>query len=445
MNAMADVTVIKTAAETGLAQAFAQARSRLPGGDAVDAQRAAAFELFAKAGLPHRRVEEWKYTDLRALMREAKPLASPPDAAAKARAKTAGAILGDVESRRLVFVDGAFVPELSDVAALEPGLTIKSLAAALAAEDRVLNAHLGKLAPASDVAVALNTALMGDGAVIAIAAGATIERPLHLVFVASQKPAATFTRSLVIVEAGARAMLIESHEGPSGGDYQVNAALELFVGDRAHVDHVKIIGEGADALHVSTLAAAIGGKARFNTFTFTTGGAVVRNQLFLNFDGEDTVAGIRGATLIRGKEHADTTLVANHIARGCQSREMFKTVLDGEAHGVFQGRIIVKPGAQKTDAKMMTQALLLSERAEADNKPELEIFADDVQCGHGATAGALDEELKFYLMARGIPEAEAESLLIQAFLGEAVEGIEHAGLREALMEAVAAWLKARSA
>jgi Fe-S cluster assembly protein SufD len=445
MNAMTDVTVIKTAAETGLAQAFAQARPRLPGGDAVDAQRAAAFDLFAKAGLPHRRVEEWKYTDLRALMREAKPLASPPDAAAKARAKTAGAILGDVESRRIVFVDGAFVPELSDVAALEPGLTIKSLAAALAAEDAALNAHLGKLAPASDVAVALNTALMGDGAVIGIAAGATIERPLHLVFVASQKPAATFTRSLVVVESGARAMLIESHEGPPGSDYQVNAALELFVGDRAHVDHVKIIGEGADALHVSTLAATIGGKARFNTFTFTTGGAVVRNQLFLNFDGGDTVAGIRGATLIKGKEHADTTLVANHIAHGCQSREMFKTVLDGEAHGVFQGRIIVKPGAQKTDAKMMTQALLLSERAEADNKPELEIFADDVQCGHGATAGALDEELKFYLMARGIPGAEAESLLIQAFLGEAVEGIEHAGLREALMEAVAAWLKARGA
>jgi Fe-S cluster assembly protein SufD len=445
MNAMADVTVIKTAAETGLAQAFAQARSRLPGGDAVDAQRAAAFDLFAKAGLPHRRVEEWKYTDLRTLMREAKPLAAAPDAAAKAQAKTAGAILGDVESRRLVFVDGAFVPELSDIAALEPGLTIKSLASALAAEDPALHTHLGKLAPATDVAVALNTALMGDGAVIAIAAGATIERPLHLIFVASDRPAATFVRSLVVVEEGARAMLIETHEGPPRSDYQVNAALELFVGDRAHVDHVKIIGEGTDALHVSTLAAAIGAKARFNTFTFTTGGAVVRNQLFLNFDGEDTVAGIRGATLVKGKEHADTTLVANHIARGCQSREVFKTVLDGEAHGVFQGRIIVKPGAQKTDAKMMTQALLLSERAEADNKPELEIFADDVQCGHGATAGALDEELKFYLMARGIPAADAEALLIQAFLGEAVEGIEHAGLREALMEAVAAWLKARGA
>jgi len=439
----AEVAIIKTAAETALAQAFSQARGRLPGDGAVAAQRAAAFDVFAKAGLPHRRIEDWKYTDLRALMREAKPLAAPPDAAAKARAKTAGALLGDVETRRLVFVDGAFVAELSDVAALEPGLSVGSLAAALSAGDPTLAAHLGKLAPVSDAAVALNTALMGDGAVIRIASGSTIERPIHLLFVASDKPAATFMRSLVVVEEGARAMVIESHEGPAGSDYQVNAALEIFVGDEAHVDHVKIIGEGADALHVSTLAAAIGARARFNAFTFTAGGAVVRNQLFLKFDGEDTVAGIRGATLIKGRQHADTTLVADHVARGCQSREVFKTVLDGEAHGVFQGRIIVRPHAQKTDAKMMTRALLLSERAEADNKPELEIFADDVQCGHGATAGALDDELKFYLMARGIPQAEAEALLIRAFLGEAIEGIEHAGLREALMDAVVAWLEAR--
>ena len=205
--------------------------------------------------------------------------------------------------------------------------------------------------------MALNTALMGDGAVIRIGAGSTTERPLHLIFVASEKPAATFVRSLVVVEQGARAMLIESHEGPAGSEYQVNAALELFVGDGAHVDHVKLIGEGADALHVSTLAAAIGGKARFNAFTFTTGGAVVRNQLFLRFDGEETVAGIRGASLLNGRQHADTTLVATHIARGCQSRELFKTVLDDEAHGVFQGHIIVRQGAQQTDAKMMTQAL----------------------------------------------------------------------------------------
>ena len=444
MNVMAEVKVIKTAAETALAHSFAQARPHLPGGTEIAKERAAAFDVFVRVGLPHRRVEEWKYTDLRALMRDAKPLASPPDAQAKARAKNAGALIGDVEARRLVFVDGAFVPELSDTAALEQGLTVGSLAAALIGNDADLTAHLGKLAPASDVAVALNTALMGDGAVIRVGAGATIERPLHLVFTASDKPAASFVRSLMIVEQGARVMLVESHEGPAGSDYQVNAALELFVADKAHVDHVKIIGEGAEALHVSTLAAAIGAKARFNSFTFTIGGAVVRNQLFLKFDGEGTVANIRGATLLKGRQHADTTLVANHIARGCQSREVFKSVLDDEAHGVFQGRIVVRQGAQQTDAKMMTRALLLSERAEADNKPELEIFADDVQCGHGATAGALDDDLKFYLMARGIPAAEAEALLIQAFLGEAVEGIEHAGLREALMDQVAAWVKARA-
>jgi len=215
------------------------------------------------------------------------------------------------------------------------------------------------------------------------------------------------------------------------------------VGDEAHVDHVKLISEGAQALHVSTLLGAIGAHARFNNFTFTTGGAVVRNQIFLRFGGEETVAGIRGATLLAGKQHADTTLVIEHASVGCQSRELFKSVLDGQSHNVFQGKIIVERGAQKTDAKMMTQALLLSERAEADNKPELEIFADDVQCGHGATAGALDENLLFYLKSRGIPQKEAESLLIQSFVGEAIEGIEHAGLREALMEQVVAWLRAR--
>ena len=440
----AEVTPIKTAAETALAQVFAQARSGLPGDDAVAAQRKAAFDVFAKEGLPHRRVEEWKYTDLRALMRDAKPLASPPDATAKAAATSAAAPLRDIEARRLVFVDGAFVAELSDTAAPESGLSVRSLAQALTDGDPTVAAHLGKIAPAGNVAVALNTALMGDGAVIRIAAGSTIDRPLHLLFVTSGKPVATFLRSLIVVEPRARAMVIESHEGPTGSDYQVNAALELFVGDNAHVDHVKIVTEGAEALHVSTLAAAVGAHARFNTFTFTAGGAVVRNQLFLKFDGEGTVAGIRGATLLKGRQHADTTLVADHAARDCQSREVFKTVLDDEGHGVFQGRIIVRQHAQKTDAKMMTQALLLSDRAEADNKPELEIFADDVQCGHGATAGALDDELKFYLMARGIPSADAESLLIQAFLGEAVEGIEHAGLREALMDSVAAWLAGRS-
>jgi Fe-S cluster assembly protein SufD len=438
----AEIRPIKTAAETALAANFVAARRALPGAGAVAALREDAFARFESDGLPHRRVEEWKYTDLRALMREARPLAGVPDAAAIGRARDAGALLASIEPRRIVFVDGAFAPELSDLAGLEAGLTIRSLGEALAAGDPQVAAHLGKVVPTNDVAVALNTAFMGDGAVMHVAAGAALARPIHLVFAnAGGEPAAVFIRSLVVIERGARAMLVESHEG--SGEHQVNTALELVVGDEAHVDHVKITGAGAGALHISTLMASIGAHARFNEFLFTAGAAVVRNQLFVRFDGEGTIAGIRGASLLKGRQHADTTLVADHAVAGCTSRETFKSVLDQEGRGVFQGKIIVRPHAQQTDAKMATHALLLSDMAEADNKPELEIFADDVQCGHGATSGDLDEDLLFYLKARGIPAKEAEALLIQAFVGEAVEGIEHAGLRDALMNQVAAWLAAR--
>jgi Fe-S cluster assembly protein SufD len=438
----AEIRPIKTAAESALAANFVAARRALPGAGAVAALREDAFARFESDGLPHRRVEEWKYTDLRALMREARPLAGVPDAAAMARARDAGALLASIEARRIVFVDGAFAPELSDLAGLEAGLTIRSLGEALAAGDPQVAAYLGKVVPTNDIAVALNTAFMGDGAVIHVAAGAALARPIHLVFAnAGGEPAAVFIRSLVVIERGARAMLVESHEG--SGEHQVNTALELVVGDEAHVDHVKITGAGAGALHISTLMASIGAHARFNEFLFTAGAAVVRNQLFVRFDGEGTIAGIRGASLLKGHQHADTTLVADHAVAGCTSRETFKSVLDEEGRGVFQGKIIVRPHAQQTDAKMATHALLLSDMAEADNKPELEIFADDVQCGHGATSGDLDEDLLFYLKARGIPAKEAEALLIQAFVGEAVEGIEHAGLRDALMDQVAAWLAAR--
>ncbi len=440
----AEIGPIKTAAETALAETFAAARRALPGAASVAALREDAFRRFETDGLPHRRIEDWKYTDLRALMREAKPLAGAPDAAAKARAASAAAARAWIEARRLLFVDGAFVPELSDLADLEAGLTIRSLAETLAAGDPQITAHLGKVAPTGDVAVALNTAFMGDGAVIHVAAGAALARPIHLVFInAGSEPAAVFIRSLVVIERGARAMVVETHGGAGAGQHQVNAALELKVGDEAHVDHVKITGAGAGALHVSTLMAAIGAHARFNEFLFTAGADVVRNQLFVRFAGEGTIAGIRGASLLRGRQHADTTLLADHAVGGCTSRQVFKSVLDQESHGVFQGKIVVRPRAQKTDAKMATHALLLSDTAEAVNKPELEIFADDVQCGHGATSGALDQDLLFYLGARGIPAKEAEALLIQAFVGEAVEGIEHAGLRDALMDQVVAWLKRR--
>jgi len=439
-----EIKPMKTAAEAALAEAFAAVRATLPGDRRIAERRSAAFQSFDARGLPHRRVEEWKYTDLRALIREAKPLASAPDAQAKQRAKDAGGLLAGIGARRITFVDGAFVAELSDLTALEPGLSIVPMAKALAEGDPLVASRLGAIVPTDDVAVALNTAFMGDGALVRIDRDAKLERPIHLVFVfGSDSASAMFTRSLVVAEEGAQATLIESHEGPDGIDYQVNTALELFVGDRAHVDHVKIGTEGARAIHVSTLMASIGAHARLRDLVFTTGGALVRNQLFVRFAGEGATLALNGANLIKGRQHVDNTLVVDHAVPGGFSRELNKSVLDGESRSVFQGKIIVRPGAQKTDGKMMAQALLLSENAEADNKPELEIFADDVQCGHGATAGALDQNLLFYLKARGIPQAEAEALLIQAFVGEAIETLEHEGVKDALMGAAAEWLAVR--
>ncbi len=442
---MAELKVIRTAAEQGLAEAYAGARAKLPGNGSVRSLRETAFHTFEVKGLPHRRVEEWKYTDLRVLMREAKPLAAPPDSAAKLTAKSAGAYLEPLKARRIVIVDGVFVPELSDLAALEPGLSIGSLAQALANGDAAVIERLGRSSPLKDdAALALNTAMMGDGAVISVSEGSAIERPIHLVFVTTpDKPVSLFTRTLLTIGKGASATVIESHDSAEGTEHQVNHALDLTVGEGARFDRIKIAREGGRMLHIATVIADIGKGAVTGDFTFTAGGAVTRNQTAVRMGGTNIHAGIRGATLLKDRQHADNTLVIDHAMGHCESRELFKAVLDGESRSVFQGKIIVQPDAQKTDAKMATHALLLSDEAEADAKPELEIFADDVVCGHGATAGALDDDLLFYLKARGIPQKEAEALMVEAFIGDAVESIGSEPLRDVLMELAREWLRAR--
>ncbi|MCF8476253.1 MAG: Fe-S cluster assembly protein SufD [Pseudolabrys sp.] len=434
-----ELRAIKTPAEQALTATYEAARATLPGKDAMAALRADAFQRFDAAGLPHRRVEEWKYTDLRKLMGDAFPLALPPDAAAKARGKEAGQVFAALDCRRLVFVDGAFVPELSDLTP-EPGLTVTSMAQALTNGDALVASHVGKVFETDDSAVALNTALMGDGAVIKVATGTELKRPIHLVFAAGgDTPAAAFIRSLIVVEKGAKAVIAESHEG---GVSQVNSVLELVVGDESQVDYFKVTQ--TRGLHIASLMLTAGAKARFDTFALNSDAALVRNQSFIRFAGEGSKGSMRGVNLQRGKEHVDNTLHIEHALGRCDSREQFKAVLDDQSHSVFQGKIVVKPHAQKTDSKMMTRALLLSDEAEADNKPELEIFADDVVCGHGATAGALDPGLKFYLMSRGIDDKQAEALLIQAFIGETVEEVAHEGFRDALMAAAVQWLEARA-
>jgi Fe-S cluster assembly protein SufD len=203
---------------------------------------------------------------------------------------------------------------------------------------------------------------------------------------------------------------------------------------------VKLQIEDTDTTHLSTWLIGLKADARYTAFQFSTGAALARNQIYAGFDGEGSAVNISGAFLMRGRQHCDTTLLVEHRVPHCTSRELFKAVLDDETRGIFQGKIIVSPNAQKTDGKQMVQALLLSEAAEFDSKPELEIFADDVVCGHGSTSGQIDEDLLFYLESRGLPEAEARALLIQAFVGEAVELIESEGLRIALQRASADWL-----
>ena len=438
---MARIELMKTAAETALAEAFGAVKDSLPGSSAIRSLREAAFDAFDAKGLPHRRVEEWRYTDLRALMRDAKPLAAQPDAAALARAASVGALMASAEAIRIVLVDGVYAPALSYVGALPAGLSITPLSEALSSGDAV---PLGQLSPADNAAVALNAAFMTDGAVIAVSPNAVIEQPVHIALIHTGASAqAVYARSLVTVGEGASLTLLETYEGPAGVAHQTNAAVELHLAAGATVHRVKAQTESLETLHLSTLMAELGEGAHLRSFTLSAGSAVARNQLFLRYAGPSAHATLAGATLLAGRRHSDTTLVVDHAAPGGESRELFKAVVDGEARSVFQGKIVVRQAAQKTDGQMMTQSLLLSEGGEVNNKPELEIFADDVVCAHGATCGQLDEDLLFYLKARGLPHKDAERLLVQAFLGEAIETVDHEGLREALNAAAAHWLDHR--
>jgi Fe-S cluster assembly protein SufD len=441
---MMNVAIAKAEAGRALSDAFTLARDRLPGNGKVGELRRQAFESYELAGLPHRRIEDWKYTDLRVLMREVLPLAPEPDAAALKQAAAALKLHAISGVRRLVLVDGELAPKLSDTAKLEPGLRIRTLREGLEGGDAALQG--GLFAPdISNPMVALNSAMMTDGVVIEVAEGTTLALPLHIVHIASSaRPAAMFTRSLLKLGGNASATLVESYIAGEGAKaYQVHDSLIVSIGDGARLDHVRLAEDGRDAFNISSALVTLGAKAHFNTFGLTSGPIVSRFQAVIAFAGEGSQVHANGVNLLNGRQHADSTLLLDHEVPNCESREIFRSVVDDRGHSVFQGRIIVRPDAQKTDAKMMTRALLLSDEAEADNKPELEIFADDVTCGHGATTGALDESLLFYLRARGLSEKEAQSLLIQAFVGEAIESIANDALRELVISAARRWLDAR--
>ena len=430
-------------ASAQLLRLYADSADTLPGSGhaAIRTLRDEAIAAFAAKGLPHRRIEEWKYTDLRRLMTEA----YPPSARSGITAALIEAALGElaaIDALKLVFVNGALQPELSDIGGLPKGAKLSGLADALKSPPEWLLATLGKVNPPDgDIVSQLNTAFMTDGAVLRLGKGVKLERPVHLIHAsAGERPAASSLRNVVVLEAGAELTLIESYVCIGASPIQTNVTTELKTAPSARLRHYKISGEAGRAQHLASTMVDLATGTDYLAVNFADSGAVARHQTFLRFNGDGARAHFYGAQLLKDRQHCDMTLVIDHAAVGCESREHVKAVLSDQSQGVFQAKVIVRPDAQKTDGRQMAQALLLSDGAEFDAKPELEIYADDVKCNHGATSGALDEDLMFYLRARGIPEDEARSLLVQAFIGEVLDQVEHEGLREALTARAMRWL-----
>ncbi|GJE38354.1 SufB/SufD family protein [Methylobacterium persicinum] len=439
---MADVKNLRTGAETGLSALFEAGRKSFATEEAIG--REEAFRFFEATGLPSRRVEAFKYTDLRAAITDAAPPAEAPSAEAARKAVAAAKGFAAIEAARLTFVNGHLIRALSDLSGLPEGVTVTPINDAMGKGD----ARLKRLAPVEqareNAIYQLNTAFLADGALITVAPGAKPDLPLHLRFVATGTEAfSTATRVLVDLGEGAEVTILESHEGPDGIAYQPNDALDVRIGKGGVFRHARTNREGNAAVALSTISVRLDDDAQLETVAVVTGAVLSRHQIFLNIAGEGTNVVVNGAAMLRDGQLADSTLLADHAAVGGVGREQFKTVIDGNATGVFQGKIIVRQAAQQTDGKMKSDCLLLTDEGQMMNKPELEIFADDVACGHGATCGAPDEDLLFYLMARGLPRPLAQSLLVQAFLGEAIESVSHEGARAALIGEIEAWLAAR--
>ena len=423
---------LATEADAALSALFDEMKGR-----GATSLRQEAWDAFARKGLPGRRVESWHYTDLKAALTRPASAAAAPAAAPPTLPEKRGAV-------RLVTLDGAFRPDLSDLAMLPQGVKVTPLRDALAQGAPEIMAALASAdVRIDDAVVALNAALMQDGVVLTIAAGVALEQTIELAtFVASE--AASFTRALVVIENGARATIIETAAALHDGAAQDNQALVARLGAGATLDLVTHSSGRSDSLvRVMSLVAHLDESAALNSHALLEGAGLLRRQIFARIDGENARIALNGATLAMGRQHVDTTLVIDHAVPHGESRERFRNILDEQGTGVFQGKIIVRPGAQKTDGAMQSKAILLSDGATMNNKPELEIFADDVQCGHGATCGRLDKDQLFYLMARGVPRHEAERLLIEGFANEAFEDLDNEALRGFLAARIGLWLQER--
>ena len=389
---------------------------------------------FAEQGFPSRRGEAWRYLDLRPL--EQSPLLPAPAAGAISPAR-----LDDIEfagaAYRLVLIDGRFAPELSVIAGLPVGVWFGSTAVAIDTRPELVRKALETPAIDRDRSFsALNGALFSDGFVLDVAPGVVLDRPIEIVHLASGEVSGSLhTRSLVALGAESGVQLIESFAGE--GRYWRNDVISLRLADGAELNRVTLVEEAVEAFHLGDVSAVLERNSKLASFVLLLGGRTVRHEVTVQSAGEGAHCGLYGAFLLADRQEANIVTTVEHMAERGETREIFKGVAAGRSHGAFQGRITVQPGAQKVDAHMLSRNLLLGARAAIDTKPELEIFADDVKCSHGAAVGDLDEAALFYLLARGIPRDEARRMLIGGFLREAVEIVEPMAVREHLLSRLA--------
>ncbi len=389
-----------------------------------------AFARFAEVGFPTTHDEDWRFTNVAGISRTAFRLATP---GAKSVTKDTLAPY-DLPSAlsQLVFVDGYFAPELSAVGALPRGVKVASLANAIDTDAASLEAHLGcYLDTQRDAFLALNTAFVNDGGYVYVPKNTVVEQPIHLLFVStsSETPLMTHPRNLIVAEEGSQVAVVEDYVSLGRGVTFSNTATELVAGGSAVVSHYMIEREDTNAFNVSTLRMQQGRSANVSTHSILLGGGLVRNNVHPVLGGEGAECLINGLFLGDGTQHLDNYMLVEHAQPHCESRQFYNGILDGKSHGVFHGRIIVHKDAQKTDAKQTNRNLLLSDDAQIDTKPQLEIYADDVKCTHGATIGQIEENALFYLRSRGIDERSARKLLLLAFANECLDRMKEQPVR----------------
>jgi Fe-S cluster assembly protein SufD len=402
--------------------------------DAIVEVRRRALERFAEVGFPTLRWEEWRRTDVR-------PISEGRFRRATGPGPVAAAVLAPhlFDAFRLVVVDGFPVPELSDLVGLPPGVRLGSLAAALAAEpDRVVSHLACHARPEDNPFTALNTAFFSDGAWLELAPRTVVDRPIHLLFVSTvdpgDTPRAAWPRNLVVAGEASEVTVVETWIGAADGAYLTCPVTEVVAGPGAVVDHYKVQHESPRAFHLATLQIDQQRSSSLFSHSVSTGGAITRNDVNAVLAGEGGECTLNGLYLVADDQLVDNHMRVDHVAAHCNSYELYKGILDGRSRAVFNGRIHVHKGAQKTDAKQSNRNLLLSRGALAASNPQLEIFADDVRCTHGSTVGQLDDDAVFYLRSRGIGEAAARSLLTYAFASDIIGRIKVEPVRRRLEE-----------